>query len=457
MIKKSLVLLLILSTLPLVSASLTVEKTILSDSIITEINNTALVNFKLTNTGATDDFKFYSTVGVRFDPSDYFTIESGKTKEFQVKVYVTSELMQDSKTYSFQYKIEGRNSGIQSDEMVLRIFRFKDVFDINSYNIALDADSALVYFRNLANYNFPAVEVTFHSAFFDFTKQFELSPLEKKEFTVELDKTLTKKLVAGDYTLTADVKAIGLSNRFENTFKFIEKSNIISKDSISGIIIRTSSFERKNEGNLPVVVQIKLKKNIITRLFTTFNIEPQKVERSGITINYLFQKEVKPDEDYIVRARTSFVYPLLLLLLIIVIAYLVKFYSSSDLVVKKQAHFVKTKGGEFALKVSVTLKAKKYVEKIKVIDKLPPMVKLHDQFSSIKPSRIDETNRRLEWNLEALQQYEERVFSYIIYSKVGVVGRFELPKATALFESQGKVHETLSNTVFFLTNTPKSV
>ena len=49
---------------------------------------------------------------------------------------------------------------------------------------------------------------------------------------------------------------------------------------------------------------------------------------------------------------------------------------------------------------------------------------------------------------------EERIFTYIIYSKIGVVGKFELPSARAIYEKEGKVKKTESNRSFFI-NEPK--
>jgi len=40
--------------------------------------------------------------------------------------------------------------------------------------------------------------------------------------------------------------------------------------------------------------------------------------------------------------------------------------------------------------------------------------------------------------------------TYIIYSKVGVLGRFALPTATAIYEKEGNIHETESNKAFFM-------
>ena len=43
-----------------------------------------------------------------------------------------------------------------------------------------------------------------------------------------------------------------------------------------------------------------------------------------------------------------------------------------------------------------------------------------------------------------------RVFTYIIYSKIGVVGKFELPEAKVIYEKGGKVKETTSNKSFYV-------
>ena len=56
--------------------------------------------------------------------------------------------------------------------------------------------------------------------------------------------------------------------------------------------------------------------------------------------------------------------------------------------------------------------------------------------------------------MESLNEREERIFSYIIYSKIGVVGKFELPNARATYEKSGRLKEVESNRSFFI-NQPK--
>ena len=133
----------------------------------------------------------------------------------------------------------------------------------------------------------------------------------------------------------------------------------------------------------------------------------------------------------------------------------VKEYAKTDLKIKKRVTFVKSKGGEFALKVTIMAQAKQYIEKVNIIDRFPPLVKIHNIFGGDRPVRINEKSNRIEWNFERFEAGELRVLSYIIYSKVGVVGRFALPTTTAIFEKDGKIKETSSNRVFFVSEQKK--
>ena len=73
------------------------------------------------------------------------------------------------------------------------------------------------------------------------------------------------------------------------------------------------------------------------------------------------------------------------------------------MIIRKKVSFVKSKGGEFALKVTLNLHARKYIEKIRLIDRLPPLVKLYEKFGIEKPIRTDEKNKRIEWAFEKLE------------------------------------------------------
>lgn len=449
--RDALIFMLIFFMFPLVSAEIKIEKESISDTIIPEINNAAVYKFILTNLGESDSFHIYSLVGANFNIPDGINLESGESQSKIANITLNKDRLDIPGVFNFVYKIAGNKTGIKEDTMALKVMPLDKSMEINSYNLHIDSEKAIIYVKNLGGYNFKSIKTNFKSAFFDFDRTFSLDKYDKKEFEIPINKDEMKKLVAGDYIITAKIEVLGISKNIENSFKFTEKAEITTKEYSSGIITRKKVVEKINEGNLPFVVQINIKKNALTRLFTNFNIEPSSVERKGFFIDYKFQKEIKPAETLSVRATTSWIYPLILLLAIGIIAYLVHAMSSSNLLLKKKVSFVRTKGGEFALKISLIVKAKSFAEKINLIDKLPALTKLHESFS-IHPDKIDEKNRRIEWNINELQKGEERVFSYIIYSKVAPFGKFELPLAKAFFEKEGKVHEVESNKVFFMSS-----
>jgi hypothetical protein len=80
------------------------------------------------------------------------------------------------------------------------------------------------------------------------------------------------------------------------------------------------------------------------------------------------------------------------------------------------------------------------------------MVKLYDKFGKA-PDKIDKATRRLFWNINRLDKGEERVFSYIIYSQINVVGGFELPQAQSSFKLDDVTKRVFSNKTNFVMDT----
>ena len=91
-----------------------------------------------------------------------------------------------------------------------------------------------------------------------------------------------------------------------------------------------------------------------------------------------------------------------------------------------------------------------------MIYKLPSIVRIYERFGGEQPSKVNEKTRRIEWNFEKMDEGEVRTISYIIYSKVGVLGKFTLPTATAIYERDGKICEDYSNRAYFIAEEKKN-
>lgn len=451
---KKIILLLIL-LLPLVSAiSLEVEKTSSNEVMIVGLKDPTVFNLKIKNLGPTDNFEFYNLLGFEMFPLGTTKINQGQTKEIELKISPIGELNQRG-IYTFNYFIKGQDSSEISKDLTFKIIELKDAFEISAGEINSESNSASIYFHNKVNFNFEKINIKIDSAFFNFEETFSLEQNQKKQFTINLNKEDFKKLMAGFYTLNAEINIENLQTNLEETIKFSESNLLAETKKDYGLIIHTKIISKNNKGNVIETSTTNLQKNIISRLFTSFSPEPDVTERKGSIIHYTWSQEIAPGETSQILVKTNWLFPFLAIFFIITIIILAKQYSKTDLILNKKVSFVNTKGGEFALKISIFIKAKNYIERINVIDRLPALTKIYEKFSNEKPTRIDEKNKRIEWNFEKLEKGEIRVLSYILYSKIGVLGKFVLPSTSAIYEKEGKIKETFSNKAYFVAEQKK--
>jgi hypothetical protein len=224
-------------------------------------------------------------------------------------------------------------------------------------------------------------------------------------------------------------------------------------------VVYTKKITITNSGNVISNFTTTIKKNIVSRLFTTITPEPEKIDREGFNVYYTWDRGIKPGESLDVIVKTNWLFPFLIIIFVVIVVVFVKQYTQGNVIMTKKVSFVNTKGGrgeELALKVSVTINARKYLEKVNVIDRIPALATVYEKFGGERPTRIDEKGKKLEWYFEKLRAGETRVISYIIYSKVGILGKFELPSATAIYERDGQINETSSNKAYFLAEPRKN-
>jgi len=453
-ISLALSLLLILLILPpVVAINVTVEKDSTGEVLIVNLDRPVTFDLKITNNGPDDDFAFYNLIGFNMFPTGTTPIGKDETKEIQLQISPLGNIKERG-FYTLPYYIKGREGPDVQEGLTFKIIELKDAFEVGSGDINLESNSLEIFIRNKENFDFGEIKGKFSSAFFNLEESFSIGPKENKKFTVQLNKEDFRDLKAGFYTLRTEVNVDGEKADIEGIIKFIEKDLVTTTKKDFGFFINTKIIEKKNEGNTVSESETVIKKNIISRLFTSFNPHPDIVEREGSIIYYTWINEIGPGETLEIMVRTNWLLPLVIIFFIVAIVVLTKQYTRTNLVLRKKVTFVKAKGGEFALKVSIIVNAKRYVERVNVIDRLPPLVNIYERFGGERPDRIDEKNRRLEWNFEKLEAGEMRMLSYIVYSKVGIIGKFALPTATAIYERNGEIHEVESNRAFFI-NEPR--
>jgi len=455
--KKVVCLALLILILPtIIAIDLNVTQKDAKEVLIVGLNTPAVFDLEITNDGKTDEFSFFNLVGFTMEPKESIPIERDETENVQVIIYPRDNI--DFRSYyNLQYFIRAKSdSSDQKEKLTVKIIELEDAFEIGAEDIDPESNSLNIYIHNKENFDFKNLKVEFSSRFFELEEEFNLGPNKRKDFTIELNKDDFKQLIAGFYTLNAEISIEDLTAEIEGIIEFVEKDIVEETTKEQGGIISVILIEKTNNGNTLYKDETVIEKSIISRLFTSFDPEPDRVEREGSTVYYTWNREIKPGETAQIRVRTNWLYPLLLIIFIVAIVILVKKSITTDIVIRKRVNYVRAKGGAFALKVTLFVNSRAYVERVNIVDRLPRLMKVYERFGGEKPSRISEEARIIEWDFEKLEQGEIRTLSYIIYSKkVGIVGKFALPQATAIYQKDGKIKESTSNRAYFITEQRK--
>jgi hypothetical protein len=433
------------------AADLDVVKADVEPAVIVGIERPASYIFHITNNGPSDMFQIYTLIAAFITPAEMFQIQSGNTSQIEVLLHPHPETKRAYRgSFVLEYEIKGQNSGIFRDRLGFKIVEINDAISVNVENINPDDETVTFHIKNMERFRFENLSVEISSQFFDFSRTFDLSHNESRTFSAPLKKDSIRKLKADTYKIETSLASEGAQGKAtEIEIRYLEREGFSVATDSSGTIIRKKTLAKTNEGNTPAVAGITESKDVLSRLFTTFSERPHDVQRKGLIVHYSWEKEIDPAESYSVTTRTNYTFPFGFLLFVVAVAVAARRTMNTSVIVSKRVSYMKTKGGEFALRVRVSVRSRKNVEDVHLTDKLPPMVKLYEKIS-VKPDKIDERTRRISWNLHRLNAGEERTFTYIIYSKIKVVGKFEIPSATATFKKDGKHNSVRSNKTSFV-------
>ena len=397
-------------------------------------------------------YNLYTLADISITPQETFTIAENGTFEKEFEILPTNSL-DIMGLYAFTYTLNQRLTGEKFEKQVtLNRVSITDILEIYSDSISPEDESIVIYVENMEDVSLTGLNVEFSSIVFEnFGETFNLGPHEKRAISIPSDQDALKKTKAGVYVITSLFSTPEGEVSIQGNLYLGEKKSLSTVEDSSGILIQTTTITKTNVGNVVEGTSIAIKKNFLSRLFTTFNVEPNQIDRDGFGIEYVWIKEkINPSESFTVQAKTNYILPFFIIVFLLLFFVGLKRFNETKIEVEKSVVPVKTKSGEFALRITLGLTAKKMVENVTLIDKVPAIVKIYNKFGTVKPDKIDASSRRLHWHIGDLEAGESRSFSYVVYSKVGIVGKFSLPSATAVYEKDGQIHEVESNKVFFM-------
>jgi len=341
--KKILILFMVFLTISFVAAvNLNVQKISSNEVMIQGLSNPAQFVINITNNGESGFFSFYTFFGSGLTPTKPIKIESKQTKLILLKIFPRLDLNR-SGFYSFNYFIQGKDKSEAKENLIVKIIPLKEAFEVGSQSINPESNTLNVYIKNKVNFNFSNINVTFKSPFFYLEKNVSLGPYKEKEFTINLKKEDFNKLMAGFYTINSNIEVEGLKTNVDGKIEFLKKDLLNTETKKYGLIISTKVIRKLNEGNTIINSITTIKKNILSRVFTSFTPTPNLVNREGTNVYYTWYSSINPGEDFEITIKTNWLFPFLIILFIILIIIFSKKYSNEDLLLRKRVAFVKLK------------------------------------------------------------------------------------------------------------------
>jgi hypothetical protein len=435
-------------------AQLTFEKEVIHDVVVKELSQPATFLIKVKNlANKTDFFEFYTFVDVMLSPRGSTIIPAGSEKQVVLGIYPSEKLRDERKGgYTFVYYMKTAED-VKEDRLVIRILPLIEVLKVDFPKVITpDTDYVTLEIENQENIALKDMVVRVESAFIDDSKKISFEPFQKQNLTIVMDRDKLKSMLAGKYlvkiSFIADSKTkVDIIKEVE----IIEKSNVVTREENFGTLFYPAiRIIKINEGNTISDVEVIIKKNVFANAFTTFSLQADEAKKSATYYTFIWYTTLKPGESFSVEVRTNYMLPLAILFGVILIVLLLMFWFKTSLVIRKKAVRVRSKTGEFAIKIILLIKSRENLNNIFIRDKLPKLAELHERYGTIRPSKIDRERKILEWHIPHLKKGEEQIISYIIYSKVAVLGKFEIPRATARFENmKGEEKKSASNSILF--------
>lgn len=244
-----------------------------------------------------------------------------------------------------------------------------------------------------------------------------------------------------------------LQPEIEEKFEIVGYGELVeqeskTKKSFLKIVEETTYF---NDGNINALKTIEIETSAFKKIFTKTWPKSFTITREGK--RYMaWQLSLEPQQSMTIKVQRSYRGLFLFCVLVIIIA--VAYYVfRSPVSVKKEATVIGLREGgisEMRVLLHVKNRSKKAFEKITIIDRVPKIAELEKIFDAgtLHPTKIFQHKQGtvMKWEIDSLDKYEERMFSYRIKSKLSILGAFNLPTAIARFhDSKGKKFITKSN------------
>jgi len=436
----------ILLLIPLASADVQLTEKAVDNVIIKELSNPATFDITISNNNDYSDIFVVDTLfDMNITPQERVLVDKNSAKTITRDVYPSADMRKtENGIRAFDYYANGDKSNVVKSILTFDFVSLDDLITIDAPATILQDDSEVQITLNLTRDTTLNANLVLVSQLLSYKKEITLTK-EGIVLTVPLNDVKPK---AGTYEVKATFDFDGYE--FSKSKDITLESVISTKDesSESGYFLnRNLIFSRQNTGNSVTDVTITVNKSVIAGLFTSFNLVPSNTRQVGGRAFYDFTKELNPNETLTVKATTSYYLPIAIIILLIAAGWIFVVVITPKVKIEKKAVRVRTKSGAFATKLVLHIKnkGKNEVTGLKIIDRLPAFTELvPEKFGTVSPTEIRKST--LVWNIDRLLPQEDIMLSYIVYSKLTIIGKLDIPLAFATYQDlKGNLKESKSN------------
>lgn len=232
--------------------------------------------------------------------------------------------------------------------------------------------------------------------------------------------------------------------KFENLKKVVEPKD--------GVFVFGKKLTLINEGNNVVSYPYVLKLGGFERMFTSFEPKPDSAKKTGDLYVLSWNVRVGPSQTKSVRYETNYFKPLLILIVIVVILWVVYSWRRHPLELNKRVLSLHTRDGRlFVVKVLLTLRNKTggKIHDVAVRDSVPKVLGKPVGYGILKPSlaKSSDGGEVLVWRVGDIHPGEEKIISYKLEVKAGLVGSLNLSGAAGKYTMGGRRIGVMSSSV----------
>jgi len=223
----------------------------------------------------------------------------------------------------------------------------------------------------------------------------------------------------------------------------------ISEDTSSKFLGKKQEILIENNGNYPINRVYKKEMGIFRRIFTKADPGYYIIRENGKSF-LAWDYSLSPKENKVILVTTSYV-SLFVVFAVAFLALLLYFILRSPLQCKKNID-VSKRGDSTVIKVKLSIKNRSSSEitNITIKEIIPPLmlVSRESQLGVIQPSKIIKHKTKgtlLEWSIDRLEPFEERLIIYKATTKISIIGEIIIKSALAKFSYKGREKSTKSN------------